>query len=189
MFLISIMDEEPRLDTMPVLKTTEYPWTQDSFRPLCYCRCAVCRGRGVLFDLQAFERDPAVHETGELLDDSCAAVTFRFFAGGLLTVAVNAAQDYRVYLDGEPIECALSVRGYSGVDEQGWYWGARFLLPDELLSRVYGESEIRDGHRMEGNIFKFKRTGSRAYIGAVAPMRDLFIFSEKNLSEFRAVAY
>ncbi len=191
MFLISIIEDEPRLDTMPVFKTTEYPWTADSFRPLCYCRCAVLAGKGILFDLQVFERDPVVRESDELLDDSCAAVSFRFFPerGGLLSVALNAMRDYQVYLDGQPVDCALDVAGYGGVDEQGWYWGVRFVLPDALLQQVYGDTVILDGHMMEGNIYKFKRTGGRAHIGAVAPMQDTFIFSADNLADFRAVAY
>lgn len=189
MFLMSIIDGEPRLDTMPVIKTTEYPWTDDSFRPLCYCRCAVLRGRGVLFDLQAFERDPVVHESGELLDDSCVALSFCFFDGPMITAVLNAACDYQVYADGQPVDCALDVEGYSGVDEQGWYWGVRLVLPDTLLLRFYGEPEIPDHHMLKGNIYKFKRTGGRAHIGAAAQMTDPFIFSRSNLTAFCAVDY
>lgn len=189
MFFMSILEGEPRLDTMPVIKTTEYPWTEDSFRPLCYCRCAVLPQRGVLFDLQAFERDPVVHESDDLLDDSCVGVSFCFFQDRMITVVLNAAREYRVYLDEKPLDCTLEVEGYAGADEQGWYWGVRFVLPASLLQQVYGEQEIPQNHIMSGNIYKFKRTGNRAHMGAAAPMTDPFIFSRSNLAAFCAVDY
>lgn len=187
MFLLSICPKQPDIDTMPVLKTTFYPWTEGSFRPLCYARAAVVEGEGLLFDLQSFERDPALGG-GDILDDSCAALTFRFFpinGGALLSAAFNAAGRCQLYRDGQPVPGSPRVHRYAGADEQGWYWGVRALLPFSLL----GGAEMRDGHRMEGNIFKFKRTGGDAHMGAVAPMREPFIFSPDNLADFEAVSY
>lgn len=187
MFLLSICPKQPDIDTMPVIKTTYYPWADGSFRPLCYARAAILEGEGVLFDLQAFERDPALGG-GDILDDSCAALTFRFFPerdDAPLTAVFNAAGDCRLYRAGAPTDDRLPVHRYAGADEQGWYWGVRAVLPFSLL----GCAGIPDGHKMEGNIFKFKRTGSDAHMGAVAPMRDPFIFSPDNLAAFAAVAY
>lgn len=192
MFLLSISESEPGLDTMPVIKTIFYPWAEDSFKPLCYARSAVITGRGVLFDLQVFERDPVFHESDDILDDSCAALSFCFFpmkSQDVITVVLNAAREYRVYVNEKPFECALTITKYAGADEQGWYWGVRFILPSSLLLEVYDLTEIPNGHIMKGNIYKFKRTGNFSHIGAVAPMTEPFIFSSENLAEFKAVSY
>ena len=54
---------------------------------------------------------------------------------------------------------------------------------------MYGESDIPSGAALLGNLYKFKRTGADAHMGAAAPMRDPFIFSRENLAPFRAVNY
>lgn len=192
MFLLSICGEEPRLDTMPVLKTTVYPWTEGSYRPLCYARCAAVPGRGILFDLQSFLRDPFVGDTGDLLDDSCVAFSFRFFPAqneDIVTAVLNSRGSYAVFINGVQAACTFAVTRYAGADEQGWYWGVRFWFTEELLERFCGAREIPDGHRLAGNLYAFKRAGSDAYMAAVAPMAEPFIFSAQNLAPFEAVAY
>lgn len=187
---ISISDGIPRLDTMPVLKTTEYPWEEGSFKPLCYARAAVVRGEGVLFDLTAFERDPEC--CGFVMDGSCVAVTFDFFperSRETVTAALNKYGKCDVFISGEPSDIEISAETYAGEDEQGWYWGVRFIITNEMLERLYGVSEIENGHTMYGNIYKLKLTGSDSHLGAISRIKDEVIFSFSNLCEFTAVSY
>ena len=190
MFFISIADKAPRTDTMPVIKTTEYPWTEGSWRPLCYGRIAAVNGAGVLFDLTAFERDPFLGET--VLDSSCVAASFDFFPErekGALTAVIAADGRSELYLGTEQLDVDLKPAIYGGEDEQGWYWGARFCLPESVLAGVYGEGCLAPGAELLGNLYKFKRTGADAHMGAAGPMADPFIFSPVNLAPFRAVNY
>ncbi|NLC78255.1 MAG: hypothetical protein GX683_00780 [Ruminococcaceae bacterium] len=190
MHYISISEGMPRLDTMPVLKTTEYPWEEGSFKPLCYARIAVVKGEGVVFDLTAFERDPECCDF--VMDGSCVALTFDFFperSNEALTIALNKRGGYDVFLSGEPIKLSLDVETYAGEDEQGWYWGVRFIITNEILERLYGVSEIENGHTMYGNIYKLKLTGSDSHLGAISRIKDEVIFAFGNLCEFTAVSY
>ena len=188
MFPISILRGAPNPDAMPVLKTTEYPWTDGSFRPLGHARCAAVDGAGLYFELVFFEREPAC--APRVLDGSCMAASFDFFPGAADRVlTVVAAPDGRLetFLNGEAHPLPLQSSVFAGEDEQGWYHGVRFYIPEAVLTSVYGRSKIADGHRMKGNIYKFKRAGSDSHMGAVAPMTEESIFSPRNLSDFIAV--
>ncbi|MEA4911872.1 MAG: hypothetical protein VB092_04555 [Oscillospiraceae bacterium] len=184
MFPISLLRGTPNPDVLPVFKTTEYPWTDGSFRPLAHARCAVVDGEGVYFELVGFERNPA--RSGAVLDGSCMAVSFQFFEtpARLLTVAVAPDGRSEAYVDGEPWALALPVSVFAGEDEQGWYHGVRFLLPSQQLFSLYGRSKMAAGHKMKGNIYKFKRTGGDSHMGAVGPMAENSIFSTRNLCDF-----
>jgi len=181
---ISIFETEPQLDTMPVFKTTNYPWTEDSFRPLAYARAAFVGEEGLLVDLQAFERDPECADA-DLINNSCVAISLEQDSGEVLTVIFNATGRYQACRGGQPFDLPLDVHCYAGDDEQGWYWGVRFYLP------VYcsQEPDAQGAHMIKGNIYKFKRVGEDAHMGAVAPMRSESIFSEENLDDFLIVDY
>ncbi len=187
---ISISEGAPGLDTMPVFKTTEYPWEEGSFKPLCYARIAVVKNKGVLFDLTAFERDPECCEF--VMDGSCVAATFDFFpeiSSETVTVALNKSGKYDVFLSGEQATLPIETETYAGEDEQGWYWGVRFTITNDILEKLYGVSEIDNGHTMYGNIYKLKLTGSDSHLGAISRIKDEVIFSFSNLCEFTAVSY
>ncbi len=188
MFPVAVLNGPPSPDSMPVLKTTEYPWANGSYRPLCHARCAIIADVGVYFELIAFERDPLVCE--RLPDGSCTAVSFDFFPetdGGVLTALFGADGRFDCFLNGAPYALGLETETFAGEDEQGWYHGVRFYLPNEALFAIYGVSEISPGHKMKGNIYKFKRAGSDSHMGAVGPVSEDSIFSRRNLCDFIAV--
>lgn len=191
MFYTSVLDERPSLDTMPVLKTTEYPWESGSFKPLCYARTAVIRNEGVLFDLAAFEREPECCDF--VMDGSCVAITFNFFpekADINFTVTLNKKGGYQIFVNSEQNdELSLDVETYAGEDEQGWYWGVRFVVTNDILRFLYGVSEIENGHMMYGNVYKLKLSGDDSHLGALSKIKDEVIFSNGNLCEFTAVTY
>ncbi|GEM_PF-3082848 len=189
MFYISrIAQMKP--DTMPVIKTTCYPWTDDSFKPLMYCRCGVLSS-GAAFDLMCFEREPKCDAvTAEQIDDdSCAALCFNFFperSDKLISATVNASGIMRLEVidNGRPEQLPpMPVSTYGGADEQGWYWGVRFEFSLSLLNDVYGVSDLDSGHIMKGNAYKFLRAGKYSHLGAVAPVGKE-LFSPSSLADF-----
>ncbi|MEG1557315.1 MAG: hypothetical protein RR058_00085 [Oscillospiraceae bacterium] len=192
MLYISVVDEIKSLETMPVLKTVYYPWTDDSYRPFMWCRCASVLGRGMMFDLTSFERDPAFGAES-ILDDSCVGLTFDFSretCREALTVVFNSRGRCGIYVGGRVIDdLEIVPECYAGEDERGWYWGVRFFITNELLLRFFGVFDVESGCILRGNIYKFKRFGEDAHIGSVAPMKSNFIFGRDNLAQFSAVAY
>jgi hypothetical protein len=192
MFFLSVLDREPQHDIMPVIKTVFYPWARESrFCPLAYARLAFIRGRGLFVDLQAFERDPECSDQKELLNNSCVAVSFDLSpeGGRTLTVALRADGMYQMYIDGSPVEAAIAVRAFQALDELGISWNIRFYLPTELLSRYFSVSEIKAGHKIKGNIYKFQRAGKFSHMGAAADLKSDSIFCHENLADFTAVNY
>ena len=191
---ITVTTAEPSLDTAPVFKTTRYPWAEpdDSFRPLAYARGEFLAGRGMLVDLQAFERSPK-RGGADLLDDSCVAMAFNFFperSSDVICVIANSRASYAVYKNGEPLSAELALSPYAGEDEQGWYWGVRFIIPASLLESVYGIGEVAPGQTMLGNFYKFLRAGEGAHLAAVCETDGQRLLLESgDLSEFTAVAY
>lgn len=185
---ISAIEEWTALETVPVLKTVYYPWTDDSFRPLAYGRLALFRGQDLLVDLMAFERDP-VGGNRSVPDNSCVAITLDFGQGSVVTVALNKNGNYACFLNGQAVSPALEVSTYGGDDEQGWYWAVRFLLTEKILKDCFSVPKPEIGHTIKGNIFKFQRTGKAAHFGSIAPMVNDDIFSELNLTEFQFVHY
>lgn len=200
MFPISYCKSLPQVDTMPVLKTTNYPFAKGSFKPLLYARAAAVCGEGLFFDLMSFERDPVVSaksDSGDIFNDSCAALSFNCFpktGDVILSVVANAAGLIRCFetAPGKPphsIECATSAETYAGQDEQGWYWGVRFFLSPSLLGEIFGQSEFSAGNKLRGNIFTFYQPGPNSYFGAIGPAQTQDIFDPGNLADFIIVDY
>lgn len=193
MFLLSILDAEPQLDAMPVIKTTHYPWAQDAFKPLAYARIAAVRGRGIFCDLQCFQRDPDCMDETDPLNNSCVALSFDFSPdirqNHVFTIALDADGRYRSFLNEEPLETEIDVKTQRSRDELGFYWSVRFYISEKLLNLHFSVAKISNGHRIKGNIYKFQRTGSRSHMGAAAPMTSESIFAPENLADFMAVGY
>ena len=190
MFLISLFESEPLLDAMPVIKTIDYPWADDNFKPLAYARLAVVKDKGVFCDIQAFEKNPEI-SGADILDNSCVAVSFDFASesGKILTVVLDSGDNHSVYLNGEPVESTLELSSHKSRDELGWYWNVQFYITENEIKKHFSVSKIQNGHRMKGNIYKFQRAGSTSHLGAAAPMEDMSIFSRENLADFTVVSY
>jgi hypothetical protein len=190
MFLLSLLDGEPLLDAMPVIKTTHYPWAEDYFKPLAYARLAVVKNKGVFCDIQAFEKNPEINGA-DILDNSCVAVSCDFAPGSgqVLTVVLDAADSCRMYINGEAVDTGIKLSSHKSQDELGWYWNVRFYIPHTEIKNRFSVSNIQNGHKMKGNIYKFQRAGSASHMGAAAPMTDMSIFSADNLADFTVVSY
>ncbi len=186
MFFIRITDSVPNPDTMPVIKTTQYPWTEGSFRPLMYVRTAYTRESGLFVDFMAFEREPEF--SPNILDSSCGAVSLCFDGGDLLSAVADCSGRCAVFR-GEKEVLKVSASAYSGDDEQGWYWGVRFFLDDGVLGAFGAPAPLKGGENTRANFYKFQRAGKYSHMGAAAPMGEQFIFSKDNLAPAKFVAY
>ena len=195
MFLISAFNQLPPADTMAVFKTTCYPWTNGSFKPLCYAKVAVKKGEGIYFDLTSFEREPYVANSGDILDDSCVAACFNFFPDNSeKTVCFVSNSTGRVHWfeaenDTPVLKRVFEGETFAGEDERGWYWGVRFFVGFSELLSVYKKQELEPLHIVKGNIYKFVRAGEGAHLAAVAEVNEGFIFNSKNLDSFQIVDY
>lgn len=190
MYTISYCVTPPQLDTMPVIKTIYHPLANGTgYRPLAYSRCAYVEGHGMLIDLQAFERKPS--DCGLTPPHgSCIAAAF-CFGGAVLCAVANAAGRCSIYLDGElQSTITLQTHCYSGEDEQGWYWGVRFYLANEVLATA-SMTQLAVGSIIKADFYKFRLDAERAYIASVCPMAadvDLLCPTEA-LADFTLVAY
>lgn len=168
MYSIRFCDTQPQIDTMPVFKTIYHPLANGTgFRPLAYARCAYVADRGMLVDLQAFDRRP---DDCALTppDGSCVGAAFGF-GGGVLSALANAEGDCRVYVDGvlRP-ELKPQTHAYAGEDETGWYWGVRFYLERAALDAV-GAGKLAAGREFKADFYKFRRSGDMAHIASTCP--------------------
>jgi len=188
---LSVMLNEPPYNTIPVIKTKHYPWTEGSYKPLAYARLAYVVSSGLLVDIQAFERDPYCGDKDDMLNNSCVAVALNLCPekDKVLTIVLGSDAGFVSYLNGEKIQLVLDVTSYSGEDDLGFHWGVRFYIPEKTLNKLFSVSKLENGHMIKGNIFKFKRTGSDSHFGAASPLEDDSIFSGKNLSDYIAVSY
>ena len=197
-----ICEDHPQIDTMPVLKTKVYPWAYGSYKPLMHARLAFSKSNGFFFDLMSFDRDPKV-ENGDILKDSCIASSFNFFPKSskkCLTSVINSKGQSRIYVgDGsetaenppENIGALDDLQIYGGSDEQGWYWGARFYVSDDLLKKIYqdeGSLElIEKGYIVDGGLYRFLSWSVNSHLSSVTEIYGDFIFDKKNYAEFKLI--
>lgn len=191
MFLLCILSDENQLDAMPVIKTTQYSWTKDSYRPLAYGRLAYVPDKGLLVDLQSFERDPVCSDSADILAGSCVALSIQCTnSSPVMTIALDAKGRSAVFQDGSIVKTELSADTYAGIDEQGWYWGVRFYIRPPLLPQLLGSCEFLPDQKLKGTIYKFSGSpDGDSHMGAAAPMTDRSIFSPYNLGDITVIRY
>ena len=186
MLSIAFCEQPPVFDVIPVQKTRYF---SDGIRQLLYSRVVYAKGEGFYFDLMKFERDPLINASGRVSrGDSLAGISFDFSKNGrgsVISSLLNANGDSEVYLnEHERLPAFSDVFAYGGHDEQGWYWGVRFLLGEPLLFKIYGNIPFLPGDVISGNIYAVLEHGSRAHFGAVNPFEEFSVFSAKNHGDF-----
>ena len=189
MYYLLCSDKLLDISVMPVIKTTEYPASEFGTGPLCYLRLAHVSGLGVVVDLMCFERDPVL--TDDPKAGSYTAAAFNFAPEkGCAPIYLLFGSDGKGGIYGEDgiLQRQLPASTYAGADEQGWYWGVRFYLSKELLQQRFGIDAIRPGQRFLGAAYKVLE-GEGGHFGAIAPVKELSVFSPENLAEFAAIQY
>lgn len=134
-FPITTSDTPLEFDALPALKCT--CWQAGSHRVHTLARMYV-QGGALQLSLCAFEREPAPESAmGFALAGTGRQV---LFAGLDPAVAwLQALPATPCPLPGQAAPAAskpLAVERFSGVDEQGWYWGARLTLPGDVLAQA-----------------------------------------------------
>lgn len=195
MNIIPIIDDNVQADTLPVIKTTYYPWTDDSFKPFMHFRPAF-NDQGLFLDLICFERDPAIgtNVLNSISQGSCAAVSVSFdLKGPQLTVVFTADGKGALFVgDGSqntpenpiPIKGELS----KGEDEVGWFWEVRWTLKKSMI-RSLGAMYPEDGSSVFMNAYKFQKSGHFSHFGCVAPTAIQSVYYSGNLDEFKVVKF
>ncbi len=191
MFYLCIAPDTVTVDTLPVAETIYYPWAIDSYNPMAFARCAWIESEGLLLNLQAFERYPASSEKLDLDNNSCVAVSFSFTknSNGVLTAVFNANGQYQIFINAEPVELPLDIYTDVGLLPKGHYWSVQTCIPRSFLQQHFPVSNLKNGHKMKGNIYKFLRTGEKSHLGSAAPMQQESIFAFENLGDWLAVNY
>ena len=192
MLRFPLIRELGSLEMMPMLSSTEYPWEDTSYMPFMTARVAFVQQLGAVFDLFAFDTQPTADpEADHPLDDHIVAAVFNFFpekSDVTLGFAANAFDKCVLYVNGEAAD-ELPCERTAGEDERGIYWNVRAVLGCELLEKYYGCSDLANGGTVVGNIFKAKRSGKGAHLGAVAPAaKDGFLFEPESHRPFTVTA-
>ncbi len=187
---ITFSNETIGFDSLPAIKTVYYPWAIDGFKPYSYARLVYVKEKGLAVDFLAFERDPVV--TSNVMDGSAIAVSFNFnpqFEQKVLVVVLNSKGENEVYLSnkGDQSEKKLLdmvlCECYAGDDEQGWYFGTRFMIREQLIKEHFNVVVDR-GDVIKGNVYKFQKSGSKRHFGSAAEIGDNFIFTTEGLLDF-----
>jgi len=189
MLLITAYPEVPQIDTLPVFKTTYYPWNTGSYKPLAYARLAAVGSSFLLADLLSFERDPEC-SFSKLLDNACLVISLGedTHDNRVLSIVVCADGRYQVYEDARQLPNKLNISRYAGDDEQGWYWGARLQIPFEWIWSNRNTNEIQSD-RLLVNVYTYKQNEPGERLGSIAPVSEKDIFSVLNLELFKIINY
>ena len=189
MFYLLCSDKLLDISVMPVVKTTEYPDSEYGTGPLCYLRLAHITGLGVMADLMCFEREPVVADDPKAGSYTAAAFNFAPETGAEpIFLLFDRDGKGGIYGRDGTLSRSLPAATYAGSDEQGWYWGVRFYLSSELLQQRFGIDRVEPGMRLLGAAYKVLE-GPGGHFGAIAPVKELSVFSEENLAEFTAIQY
>ncbi len=187
---ITFSKQQPQFDSLPVVKTIYYPWAIDAFKPYSYAKFAYVENKGLMVDFLAFERDPFV--APNVLDSSCVAVSFNFspsFGEGVLVASINSKGQNEIYFSDNKqhpklLSETVGCECYAGDDEQGWYWGVRFLIEQGLITNYFNVEKLKQGDIIKGNIYKFQKGEQNRHLGSAAKISDDFIFTTNDLLDF-----
>jgi hypothetical protein len=160
----------------------------EQLKLLYYAKAAYIQDVGFLFDLMKFEQNPVVRNTQQLSDtDSIVATSFNYTetpGNPIITILLNSVGKNVVYVNNEIKSTLPDVVTYKGVDEQGWYWGVRFILLKEILDEIYGKLSLIPGRCITGNIYAGLRHNDNEHFVSIAPFLSQNLSDLKNHTEF-----
>ncbi|HIV87598.1 MAG TPA: hypothetical protein H9896_05775 [Candidatus Pygmaiobacter gallistercoris] len=172
------------LDAVSALKITHFYGHSALDEVYSYLRIFVQDG-ALVFSLTSFEQHPP--------ENSRVGAAFSFDPEGRRQLFVSANHDLslcaEIRTDGtaaQPITFDTPPALFGGSDEQGFYWGCRFLLGPALIKQLGGK--LLPGSVFLGNAYKFA-DGERAY-GAAFPAPPSAVVGDRNgFGEFVVVPY
>ena len=180
-FKVSRVEGEPRYDSLPVAKITDYPLEQRDYKP--FAQVSMCVSERFLhLRMWAFEVNPQP-------ESGLEAVLYLFrekpgTALAVVAVSDDAESDSSMLLgvfllrDGQEqatpkqIErrfCEILLHPYNGEDLQGVYWGYTVDIPLSLLEEWGGGLLLNPGDSFPGNFYKICDAGPRPHSGSFFP--------------------
>lgn len=183
---IMFCERFPIVDILPAMKGVYFT---DNLRLLFYAKAAYIPDYGFLFDLMKFERNPVVNSISRFSEhDSIMVVSFNYTGNEkdpAVTVKLNANGLNEVFVDEIKDTSLTEVSTYKGYDEQGWYWGVRYLLSKGFLNDIYGKISLATGSVIQGNIYAKLVDNLYEHFVAIAPFTDQNILNRQNYTDFQ----
>ena len=161
---------DPLWNSLPAAKIINYPLEKADYKPYAQARLCVSND-DFYIQLLAFEVEP---EEKSVVGAAIAPFSEedggkRYFwlstnrGGALVCKFIDEATGNET-----DISKNVSVRIFTGEDEQGVYWCTNFALPLSLVEKLFGKSYLVPGHRMKGNFYKLC-DGKRPHYGSFYP--------------------
>ncbi len=178
---------EPLWNSLPAAKIINYPLEKADYKP--YAQGRICVSNDDFhIQLIAFEVEPE--------EKSLVGMAISPFCEGYFWLCTDRYGTFNCkFIDersGTERDCTknISVRIYTGEDEQGVYWCANFTLPLSLVEKLCGKSYFEAGHKMKGNFFKLC-DGKRPHYGSFYPtdFTDINPLASKYFGDFELVLY
>lgn len=178
MINIIFQNEIPNPDSMPAVFTTHYMSGAGSINILSQLRIAYIPGTGLWLDMTKFEREPFFD--GSVGNSSCAA--FSIEGSRILTAAALAEGNIQLFTDGTVSGELKPLSRYKGEDEQGWYFGVRFIIGEDILSSAGLQVPFTPDAGPDAGFFSFQKTGERSHFGSSEPVFSMSPFDRSNLA-------
>ena len=183
---------EPLWNSLPAAKIINYPLEKADYKPYAQARACVSND-DFYIQLLAFEVEPEEKSTVGF-----ALAPFSNEDGGRKYFWLSTNRTGALvgkFIDGTSgneidISKNISVRIYTGEDEQGVYWSSNFTLPLSLIEKLFGKSYLEPGHKMKGNFYKLC-DGKRPHYGSYYPadFTDINPLGSKYFGDFELVLY
>ena len=172
------------LDAVSALKITHFYGRSALDDIYSYLRIFVQNG-ALVFSLTSFEQNPP--------KNSRVGAAFCFDPGKGRTLKISVNHDLAlsavIAAPGEPeqpVSLCTPPSLFGGSDEQGFYWGCRFVLEPELVGELGGN--LVPGSVFFGNAYKFAQ-GESAYGAAFPAPPDAQPGDRAGFGEFVVVPY
>ncbi|MEG1429804.1 MAG: hypothetical protein RSC64_08415 [Hydrogenoanaerobacterium sp.] len=154
-FKISLIDDAPIWDSLPVAKIVTYPLEKRDYKPFAQARICISK-KSIWVRLWAFEALPS--ETSSL---SVCLNLFPEISDKFIMLSVNHKGVMHCETGMGNSRSPLSelmvlprLKLFNSEDLQGIYWGVVFELPRTALTKLYGTDELTAGKIIKGNFYK-----------------------------------
>lgn len=156
MFPISMITGDPVWNSLPAAKIIDYPLEKADYKP--YAQARLCISNDDLhiqllsFEVSPEEKSIVAAAIAPFSDDDCGKRYFWFSinrSGNFVCKFIDETNGTET-----DISKNISVRIYTGEDEQGVYWCSNFTLALSVIERFFDKSYLVPGHKMKGNFYK-----------------------------------
>lgn len=159
-YTIYAVDGKVNYDVIPVAVLKNFPQEKRDYKP--FTQCKICLSpMGLSVRLMTFEAIPD--------EKSCMRAVF---CPENIPVSVDVCQNqtYTLKLGSEKADLPdFKTHFFKGEDLQGKYWGADFVLTEDIMKKVSPNFTFKGLTSLKGNIFKICEEGKRPHFGSYFP--------------------